>query len=487
MGDLLSPLDSFFVHLESPRTPMHMGSIGIFPGRPFTSADGSVRIDELRRRVGARLELVPKLRQRLSPSPLFLLPRQWEDDEHFDITVHVKQAALPPPGSEEQLLELAAEILSWPLCRSRPLWELWIIEGLRGGRVAILEKLHHSVADGLGGVELALVLLDLERRPKRAPTPPAEWHPARASGLLEMTAGDVVSLAGDGARRAVRRAVAAVHPRRTLARAGAVADGLRSMMTPSLLAPRCSLNAPVGRRRRVAVVRARLSELQEVEHRTGTTLNDVLLTAVGGGVRSLHEARGEELHDLQVLVPVGLRHDGNRRLSNAVSAMVVRLPLAEADAVTRLQRVAEETAQGKRHHQVQGTSALLSMLGAGLQPGIEAVAGIVQRQPFINMVVTNVPGPRAPLYAMGARMLEAVPIVPIAGNLSVGIAAFSYRDQFTVGILADRDRCPDVDVLARGMTRAFRDLVQTAGTKGALSAPLPVGRRRPVPHAARAS
>lgn len=461
MGELLTPLDSLFVRLESPRTPMHMGSIGIFEGGPLTGPDGCVRIEELRRRTEERLARVPKLRRRLSSSPFLVLPRQWEDDPAFDVTAHVRQAAVPPPGTEEQLLELCAEILSWPLDRRRPLWELWIVEGLVGGRVVVLEKLHHSVADGLGGVELAAVLLDLRRNPPRTAARPEDWRPQSPPGLAELVAGDVLALTRRAAGRARHLAGDLARPRRALARAATATDGLRSLFVPTPLAPKCTLNTAVGRRRRVAVVRQRLAALHTVEQWAGVTLNDVLLAGVVGGVRALHHARGEPLHDLQVMVPVGYAHDGEQ-LGNNVSTMVVRLPLDVVEPLACLQRVAAVTRAGKRHHQAQGAAVLLSALGVGLQPGIGAVAGLVQHQPFVNVVVTNVPGPGGSLYAMGSRMLEAFPIVPIAGNLSVGVAALSYHGQLGIGILADRQSCPDLDTLTMGMEESFRAMVRAA-------------------------
>ena len=491
MGELLTPLDSLFVRLESPRTPMHMGSIGIFEGGPLTGPDGCVRIEELRRRTEERLPLVPKLRRRLSSSPFLVLPRQWEDDPAFDVTAHVRQAAVPPPGTEEQLFELCAEILSWPLDRRRPLWELWLVEGLADGRVVVLEKLHHSVADGLGGVELAAILLDLRRHQPGPVVRPERWRPQSPPGMAELVAGDVLALTRRAAGRALRLAGDLARPRRAVARATAATDGLRSLFVPTPLAPKCSLNTAVGRRRRVAVVRQRLAALHVVEQWAGVTLNDVLLAGVVGGMRALHDARGEPLHDLQVMVPVGYGHDGDP-LGNNVSTMVVRLPLDVIDPLACLQRVAAVTRAGKRHHQAQGAAVLVSALGVGLQPGIGAVAGLVQHQPFVNVVVTNVPGPSASLYAMGSRMLEAFPIVPIAGNLSVGVAAFSYHGQLGIGILADRQSCPDVATLADGMEESFRVMVRAARAAGRLSRVRPPGRQparpaRPARPAVRAS
>jgi WS/DGAT/MGAT family acyltransferase len=463
MGDILTPLDSLFLHLESPRTPMHAGSVGIFEGGPLTGPDGRVRIEELRDNIEARLALVPKLRQRVSPSPFFLLPRRWEDDPAFDITAHVLQAALPPPGSEEQLFEVCSEILSWPLDRRRPLWELWVVEGLRGGRVVLLEKVHHALSDGLGMVELSSVLLDTRRRPRSGSDRVPTWIAKRSPSIAELTAGDLASLADTAGRRALRQAASFGHPLTALRNARTVADGLRSLLTPGVVAPHCSINAAVGQHRRLAGVRQSRATLGAVQRWAGATLNDVLLAGVVGGIRALHEQWHEQLHDLQVLVPVGFDHGGDLRLGNSVSAMVVRLPLEEADHGAGLRRIAATTADYKRHHQADATAALLSALGIGLEPGVGAVARLVNRQPFVHLVVTNVPGPRDPLYVMGARMLEAFPFVPVAGNLSMGVAAFSYGDQLRIGILADRYGGPDVGVVARGMVRTFRTLVRAAG------------------------
>ena len=480
MDDMLSAFDSFFIHLESPRTPMHMGSIGIFEGEPLRAADGRIRIDEVRAVIEQRLDRVPKLRRRPGPAPMFVLPRSWEDDPAFDITRHVRQAALPGPGSEEQLLDLCAEILSWPLDRSHPLWEMWFVEGLEGGRVAVLEKLHHAVADGLASVELAAVLLDMTRH---VPAPPtrAQWQPRRASGTGRRAAHDLACMAARTRRGATTLAGGLRHPRRALGRAAEAADGMRSLFAPSPLAPGSSINMPIGPHRRIAVVRQSLAQLHIVERGAGVTLNDVLLTAVGGGIRMLLEARAEPLHELQVLVPVGLAHAGDGSLGNKVSAMVVRVPLDEPDPGAALRRTAAAVRDCKRHHQAQGAAALLSALDLLPQPGIAAVAQVVQHQPFVNLVVTNVPGPKGSLYAMGARMLEAIPIVPIAGNLSIGIAAFSYHGRLGIGIFADRDRCPDVALVARGMERTFSALVRRArrGSPGAPMRPGPLPARLP--------
>jgi len=457
MSDVLTGLDSLFIHLENPRTPMHAASIGIFEGDPLTSVFGQVRIDELRQRISSRLDGVPKLRRRVRRVPLGLGPPAWEDDPEFDLANHVHRMAVPEPGGDAELMALCAELVSWQLDMARPLWELWFIEGLSGGRVAVLEKFHHAMADGLSGAQLALVLLDA--KPEKGPFPvSSEWQAQPPKRLVDVEAHDLSERAAEFARLAGAAAASVVHPSRTLHAVSDVADGVRALFGRSLFAPHVPINAAVGRHRRLALVRQDLGELEAAAAKQDVTVNDLLLAAVAGGLRTLLAWRGETAHEAQVLVPVGLPHAQGGELGNHVSAMVVRLPLDAGAPKTLLDQVAEASTTAKTHHQSRAAQVLVDALDALPEPAIELAGAFVQHQPFINLVVTNVPGPPVPLYAMGARMLEAIPLVPIAGNLSVGVAALSYDGKFTVGITADRDSCPDVDVLAGGMADTFRAL-----------------------------
>ncbi len=472
----LSPLDALFVHLESPRTPLHLGSVAVFDGVPLTRPDGVLRLEELRRVLAGRLELVPKLRQVVRPGWIGQAPPVWQDDPHFDITYHVRAVALPAPGTEEQLAELAADLFAVPLDMNRPLWELWFVEGLAGGRVALVEKVHHALADGLGGVEVATVLLDTAPHsggpawpstvdpgpPPWRPQPPAGW-----SGVLVRDAGRLAALP----LHAVRSVASGTrHPVRAATRLAEIAGAFATVATPRLLAPRTSLNVPIGRGRRLAFVRQPIPPLRSLQARTGVTLNDILLTAAAGGVRRLMVSRGERVEGraVQVLVPVGLPHH-DRTLGNRVSAMLVRLPIGVADPRRRLRLVAAEVADRKRRHQAVAVDVLLRLAAPLPQAAIKLVATAVHHQPVVNLVVTNVPGPPVPLYALGARLVEAFPVVPLAGNLSVGVAALSYDDVLDVGILADRDHCPDVAVLASGIEDEFRSLAAAPGSRRARS------------------
>lgn len=454
MTDVLSGLDSLFLHLETPRTPMHAASIAVFESGPLSDAGGRVRLAELERRIAHRLDAVPRLRQRVRRFPLGLVPPAWEDDPHFDLAHHVHVTAVPSPGTDRELLALCAELVSWQLDLSRPPWELWFVEGVAGGRVAVLEKFHHAMADGLAGTQLALALLDA-RPDAPEDEPGGDWRPSPQRHLLRLGAHDVSERAAELARFSGAAAASAVHPTRAWRAVSRAADGLRSALARPALAPRLSVNASVGRHRRLAVVRQDLDELRAVARKEEVTVNDLLLTAVAGGLQALFAKRGQHPGPAHVLVPVGLEHPRPGELGNAVSAMVVRLPVDSDDVELVLAEVAQSTASAKAHHQSWAAQVLVETLEVVPDAAIEAVGRLVQHQPFVNLVVTNVPGPSVPLYALGARMVEAVPLVPIAGNLSVGIAALSYESRLTVGITADRDACPDVDVLAGGMEDTF--------------------------------
>lgn len=469
-GESLSALEASFLYLESSRTPMHFGSVAVFEAGPLVDHHGRVRIDAIRCEIEQRLHLVPKLRRSVR-FPLFgQVPPVWVDDPSFDISRHVHRSALPLPGTDHQLAEVCADIMAVPLVREHPLWEMWFLEGLEGRRIALLEKLHHSLADGLAGVELATVLLDTERHPTappRASGVSGPWSPEPAPSGTLILARDFVRRSSGPLRTMRSAAVDVLHPYRSAVGAAHVFDAFGTVLTPRSIAPRSSLNAQIGQPRRVAFVRQPIEELRLVERRYGVTMNDVLLSAVAGGVQRLFEARGEEGEPdtLQVLVPVATGAHGDRVLGNSVSAMFARLPVGRTGPVTRLRGVSQEMARCKHHRQALVGDLLLRALEPMPQPLLVAASKLVHRQPFFNLVVTNVPGPPFPLYAMGARMIEAFPLVPLAGNLSIGVAALSYDRELTVGLMADRYLCGDLDALAHGIERSFAELVRAAGRR----------------------
>ncbi|MGP8060586.1 MAG: wax ester/triacylglycerol synthase family O-acyltransferase [Acidimicrobiales bacterium] len=463
-GEALRPLDAAFIHLDSAAQPMHMGSIGFFDGAGLRDGSGRPRLDDLRAQIENRLHLVPKLRQRVVASPLREAPPTWVDDDRFDIANHVRLAEVPAPGSEDQLLAVCEDLLATPLDLDRPLWEVWMVDGLAGGRVAIVDKLHHAMADGLAGVELVTVIFDFDVA-QPAPRPAPAWEPVGEPPAGLKVARDLGRLAAVPLRGALFALDCLGHPVRHLGRAVRVADALRSLTGPHMLAPRLSINVPVSKGRRLAVVRLSLEDLRQVGHTFGVTVNDVLLAVVARGVGTLLASRGEPVtgREVHLMVPVGFEHDTEHHvLGNRVSTLVVRAPLGALDPVARLRAVADDVGRDKVHHQQLAAQAAFGLLEPLPQSALAGVTGLVGRQPLVNLVVTNVPGPPVALSALGATMTEAVAFVPIAGNLSLGVAALSYLGQLTLGVLADRSGCPDLDEFAKGLSLGAAELVEAA-------------------------
>ncbi len=448
----LTPLDAAFLHVESERTPMHIASVGIFEGGPLYGADGTLRIDDVRRLIASRLDLVPKLRQRPAKGLLGEAPLVWLDDPDFEISQHVRVCQLAPPGTEIELCHLCAEFMAVPLEPTRPLWELTFVEGLSAGRVGLIEKLHHSMADGLAATELATVLLDLSSvppqgeqvRPWRPDAPPPSWRAA---------VDDLVHLAALPVRAAKWYGQSILHPILRTREIVDLAAAVSTLATSKIIAPRSSLNKPITQARSVTLIRLPLEQVHDVARSFEATINDVLLTVVAGGLRDLLMSRNEltQHGELQVLVPVGLVNAEGRGLANSVSALFVRVPIGIEDPVTVLKTVSAEVGRDKRRHQALAAGTALRLLEPLPQNLLAAAAGLVQHQPFFNLVVTNVPGPPVPLYALGARLLEAFPFMPLIGNQSLAVAALSYEGQLGLGVLSDPATCPDVEIFCGGV------------------------------------
>lgn len=461
----LRSLDAAFLHLESPRTPMHTTSIAVFEGGPFFDHNGRFRLAAVRRHVEERLRGMPGLRSIVR----FARPGGghpvWVEDSDFDVARHVQLAQVAPPADAAALYELAVRLNAVLLDRTRPLWEVWLVPGLEGGRVALVEKIHHALADGVSDVTLATALLDDRRHPRRARrlTMPLRLDPpASAQALaLDDLRGTVALPLRAGASLVGRLA----DPLGSLARARSLLSGVATLMTPRIVAPRSSLNNQVTAARQIEVVRVDLDEVKAVEHRFGVTVNDVVLTAVAGGLRRVLERRGEAVErlGLRVLVPVSVRREAvESELGNRVSAMFVTLPLHRDDPVGRLRLVQAEVASLKSRGQTVASKWLLDLTGRWPQVALEVAAWAVHHQPFVNLVVTNVPGPQYPLYLMGAEMLDVVPIVPLGGNLTVGVAAFSYRGQLSLGLHGDPAAFPELSELALAIRAAFSELRDAA-------------------------
>jgi len=454
----LGSQDASFLSIEDDKNHMHIGSVGIFEGPPPEYRD-------MCRMVGAKLPLVPRYRQRVKFVPLALGRPVWVDDEHFSLSYHLRHSALPHPGSEEQLRNLVGRVMSQQLDRNRPLWEMWIIEGLEQGRWALISKTHHAMVDGVSGADLLRVVLDAERDPR--PVAEAEWRPEPEPAGAELVAETV-------ARRAMSpfENVVAMgrHPRALGGHALTAVRGLAAMRGLAVPTPASSLNGPIGPHRRWAWARSSLGDVKTVRQAHGGTVNDVVLATITNGFRELLLSRGESVdRSVRTLVPVSVRAPTEKgTYNNRVSAMFASLPVGIEDPLERLAAIEEQMQHLKESNQAVAGEVLTSLSGYApamlLSLGIRAASALPQRN--LNTVTTNVPGPRNTLYAGGRRLLEAFPYVPLAGTVRIGVAIFSYDGGLNYGVTADYDTAADVEVLSGAIESGMAELV-------ALSAPAP--------------
>lgn len=460
--DRLTTLDTSFLWLERPDAPIHVGAVAVFEARPLLDDRGELRLDDLRARVLARLDRLPRLRRRLAPVPLDLDRPAWVDDPDFDVADHVRAVRLPPPGDDEQFRRLAERLHSESLPRDRPLWDLHVVTGLAGDRVGLVERVHHALVDGVGGVELATLLLDLTPDAPAPSPPPTPWRPAAPPDGLALAAAGAVGAVTAPLRVARTVARAAVRPDRAVRTALTTVRGLASLAADGLLAPRTSINAPIRGRRHLEWLRVPFGGVRSAARRAGGTVNDVVLAAVAGGLRALLAHRGEPLPGdrvVKVLVPVSRRKDGSAgSLGNEVSAIDAPLPVGIGDPDERLRTVVATMRRLKSAPQAEALETLLRGTDALPAPLARAIARAVERQPFVNMVVTNVPGPPFPLYVAGARMLEAYPVVPLGANLTIGVAVLSYDGALSLTTTADTEACPDAHMFVDGTRRALAQL-----------------------------
>jgi WS/DGAT/MGAT family acyltransferase len=449
----LSGLDASFLHMERAGAHMHVASTIIFEGAPPSH-------EELRDHIESRLHLVPRFRQKLRFVPFGQGRPVWVDDPHLNLNYHVRQTALPEPGSEEQLRNLSARIFSQQLDRSKPLWELWLIEGLEGDRFAIVGKSHHALVDGISGVDITTVLFDLDeldsspvRPPKWAPRPePTDLDLLREALHERLTSPREIAR---GVRAALRG------PRQVLRGVGAAGKFLET----GLSAPATPFNAEIGPHRRLAFVRADLNEFKRVKDKHGGTVNDVILSVVTGALGNYLRARGRDTDELELraMVPVSVRAEAERgALGNRISAMMAPLPVWCQDPVERLHLVSATMGDLKSSDQAVGAE-ILTRLSDFAPPTIASQAARLQpAQRFFNLVVTNVPGPQFPLYVLGRRMEAIFPMVPLARRQALCVGIMSYNGQLNFGLVGDYDAMADLDSFALDLEGATAEVVATA-------------------------
>jgi len=459
----MSPLDSSFLHIENDVSHMHIGSIGIFEGP-------SPGYDRVAGMVAGKLPLVPRYRQVVRFVPLDLGRPVWSDDPHFNIEYHVRHTALPAPGGEGELRRLVGRLMSQQLDRTKPLWEIWMVEGLEEGRWAMVSKTHHCMVDGVSGTDLLSVIMDTS--PEPSPPQPDDWVPDPAPARSRLAVEAVMEMVRSPYEqvRAVRAATRV--PRQALAQLGDMAQGVRSMAGLVRRTPMSTLNGPIGPHRRYGWASTAVDDIKTVRKGISGTFNDVVLAAVTQGFRDLLLSRGESVDRVvRTLVPVSVRGRdssgraiGDGSYENKVSAMFAALPVGIDDPVERLQAISAQMDGLKESKQAVAGEALTSLSGFAppvlLAVGTRLAARAPQRN--INTVTTNVPGPQIPLYAGGRRMLKAYPYVPLAGQVRVGVAIFSYDGQVNYGVTGDYDSAPDIDVLCRGIEEGMDDLLAVA-------------------------
>lgn len=458
----LSTLDAAFLRLETLETPMHIGGIFVIEGGRLRDEVGRIRLDAARRHVQARLRRLPRFTRRLAEVPLGLGRPVWVDDPGFDIRRHVKQTVVQQPGGRQDLLDRCAELYREPLDRAHPLWELWLVDGLADGSVAIVEKIHHALIDGVSGVEMASAIFD--PAPDTADEEPYEPPRSRGPGQARLLADALLAQVADPLQVA-RHALASLRssPDELARQAGSTAVAATDLVRPEARARRAPFNQPIGRSRELRVVTFDRAAIDRVRAPRGATVNDVVLATVAGAMRRWFAAAAEPPVDVHVLVPVNTRHDTMAgEPGNHVGGVLVALPVGEPDPGRRLQLVEQRMRHLKEVHEGEGLAHLLGALDHVPAITHAALTRLVTVQPLVNLVVTNVPGPRAPLHFLGGRITEMIPVVPLGPRLGVGIAVLSYVDRLAISLFADPDACADLDVLADALREELDALTEAA-------------------------
>jgi WS/DGAT/MGAT family acyltransferase len=457
----LSAVDATFLEIEDENCPMHVGAVAVFEAGSLSLPEGGFDIDRFRTFVESAL--VPRYRQRIARVPLTGDPI-WVDDPRFNLHYHVRHLSLPHPGDERLLKRLAGHVMSLPLDRSKPLWELWVVEGLAGNRFAIVTKTHHCMIDGVGSADLMTTSMQLE--PEAKVKKPKAWVPRPAPGTMDLAWGELghrvrQTLGAAGALSdAVRQPLRSMKSLRDAL--GGVGEALGSSLHRASPTP---LNLAIGPHRRFDWLRYELEDVKEVKNRLGGTVNDVILANVAGALRHFLLRRGEKVDDLdfRAMIPVNIRSAGESgAFGNRVTTVAAALPLDEPDPARRLARIIETTRQVKRSRQSQGIETIEEMSEWGLTRLFTQLSRFAALTRPFNVVVTNVPGPQVEAYLLGSPLCEVYPLVPLFKNQALGIALFSYNGGLFWGLNADWDALPDLHDLVGALRADFEALRKAA-------------------------
>jgi WS/DGAT/MGAT family acyltransferase len=457
--DVMSVQDAAFLHIENSNNPMHIGSVAVLEG-PAPAYGDLVRL------IASKLPQVPRYRQKVRFAPGGVGRPVWVDDPHFQILYHIRHTALPPPGGRDELRNLAGRVFAQTLDRGKPLWELWMVEGLNGGRWAVISKVHHCMVDGVSATDLLTVMFDSTDAPT-LDAQPVEWAPEPEPGVFSLAAHGVVQTVADplGRLRDIPGALRiTAGPRTRLAEGAALLRSLAEWGRRSAT----SLNGPIGPHRRWSWAEASLDDVKTVRQGLGGTVNDVVLAAITAGFRALLLERGEDVSNrvVRTLVPVSVRADSERGLyNNRVSGIFPGLPVSIVDPADRLNAISGQLSMLKGSKQAVAGDALVKLAGFAPPMLLSLGARLAARTPqhALQTVTTNVPGPQYPLYVVGRRMVYSYPYVPIMGSVRISIAIFSYCGRLFFGITGDYDTVTDIDVLRDGIEEGMRELVTAAG------------------------
>ncbi|HXD56253.1 MAG TPA: wax ester/triacylglycerol synthase family O-acyltransferase [Solirubrobacteraceae bacterium] len=465
--DRLTPVDASFLHQEHANSHMHIGGLTLVEGPPPS-------MEEFLEQIRRRLHLVPRYRHKLAYTALDSGRPVWVDDPNFNLEYHVRHTALPAPGGWDQLQELTARIFSQQLDRSKPLWEMWLIEGLEDDRFALITKTHHSLIDGIAGVDLATVLFDLSPDPPQIPHSGRPWKPHPEPSAASLVTAGVVGAARTGAALLEGALDALTHPERAMARAREAAEGVGEIIWAGLNpAPETPLNVPIGPHRRFVGVTASLEDFKTVKNAFGGTVNDVVLAIVAGALRSFLIKRGRRTEgvEMRALVPVSVRaEEDHGAAGNRIVVMRGPLPVYISDPLNRLRFVSHAMDGLKESKQALGAEVI-----AGAQnfapPTILAQASRLNFSTrLFNLIVTNVPGPQFPLYVLGREMILAIPVAFLPENHALAIAIMSYNGQMNFGLLGDFDALPDIDEIGDAIREELAGLVAMARERAAAPA-----------------
>lgn len=478
----LSAQDASFLYLERPETPLHIGSIAVF--------EGEIPYERVIANIESKLHLIPRYQQRAVPAPFGINHPTWEWDPDFDLRRHVLRVAIEPPGTDAQLMELSARLFQGMLDRNKPLWEIYMIEGLEGPRTAMVSKVHHCLVDGVSGIELLMIILDVSPNPMpvvppiaEAPRPPLPPTATRLVDAIFDSWSAGLDRWADFQKNLVESA--ATGESRTRAALRSVEATQSYFTTPVVRAP---FNKPLSAERSLACSEFSFAEIRGIRAACGGTVNDVVLSVLAGALGRYFELHGEptEGRVARILAPVNVRREDERgALGNRVSMLLIEVPVGEQDPVARLRAITERTETLKRQNVASGTEIIGDLL-SGTPPIVQSLAGLLPqpRNNLANMVCTNVPGPMIPLYSVGHQLLAHYPLVPIAWEMGVGCGVTSYDQKLYFGLMADPQAAPDVARLKEFLDQAFVELRSAAGVSRSdlpqmgASAPQPSSSRR---------